>query len=180
MTYDGSMPVDTIRIHPFPVPELFRLGSGTNRSITVTLAFDPPVRRQRRDYLGSSMQVDLYRNIDPDDLEAILREQSPENKRETIRSKRVRPSLLPGGDSTFSSTVQSRTWTTRASFVNDDETFLVAVTHRPRSWAKDDPSYATQSYALAVTLEDEALMIADLRQLLVEQVRLPARIRLRS
>lgn len=73
MTYDGEMPVDTIRIHPIPVPDLFRLGSGAERSITVTLAFDPPVRRQRREYIAASMQVDLYRNMDPDELASILR-----------------------------------------------------------------------------------------------------------
>jgi len=59
MTYDGRMDVDDVQIHPVPIPEVFRRGSGGERSLTISLAFDPPVRRQRREYLAARMQVDL-------------------------------------------------------------------------------------------------------------------------
>lgn len=179
MIFDGAMPVDTVQLHPVPVPEAFRVGSGAARTITLTLAFDPPVRRQRREYLAATMQLDLYRDVDPDDLAAILERQDRDDTHATITDRR-RLKLQPGSDSVRSSTLQRRTWTATRSFVTDADIFYVAVTHRAATWARDDPDYATQRFALTVTLEDKELQRADLRALLVEHVRLPARARVRG
>jgi len=73
-----------------------------------------------------------------------------------------------------------RRWTARNSFVNDEETFYVVVTHKAQTWARNEPGYAEQSYALAVTLEDQNLVQADLHQLLTQQVQVPARLRVRA
>jgi hypothetical protein len=51
MVFDGTIDADTTSIHPIPIPEAFARGKSTRR-ITVALAYDPPVRRQRREYLG--------------------------------------------------------------------------------------------------------------------------------
>lgn len=179
MTYDGVIPVDTVRIHPVPVPEIFRRGSGGERSITVALAFDPPVRRQRREYLAATMQVDLYRDVSLDELQEILRKQQDSDRLDLINDRR-RPKLLPGSDSVGSSTLQLRKWVAKNSFVNDDEIFYVAVTHRAATWARDDAAYREQSYALTVTLEDRHLVQADLHQMLTQQVRIPAKLRIRT
>ncbi len=179
MTYDGSMPVDTVQIHPLPVPELFRRGSGGERSITVALAFSPPVRRQRREYLAGSMKVDLYRDIDPDELADILIRQDPDDPSELIDDRR-RLGLTPGSNSFTNSTLHVRRWSARNSFVNDDETFHIVVTHKAQTWARSDPKYAEQAYALAVTLEDLHLVQADLYQLLQSQVQVPARVRVHA
>jgi hypothetical protein len=180
MTYDGTMPADTVQIHPVPVPEIFRRGSGGQRTFTIALAFDPPVRRQRREYLAAAMKVDLYRNIDLEELREILRRQESEDQQDLITDRRRRPPLVPGSDSALSSTLQVRSWAARNSFVNDDNVFYVAVTHRAAAWARNDSAYRKQSYALTVTLEDQYLVEADLYQLLTQQVRMPARLRLRA
>ncbi len=179
MTYDGTMDVDSVQIHPVPVPEVFRRGSGGARSLTISLVFDPPVRRQRREYLAARMQVDLYRNVEFSELQEILRQQDPDDPHGPIRDRR-RPALVPGSNALLSSTVQVRSWTARNTFVDDGEVFYVAVAHRVATWARDDPNYMSQRYALAVTLEDQQLQQADLRQLLTQHIRLPARIRLRA
>ncbi len=178
MTYDGSMAVDTVQIHPLPVPEIFRRGSGGERSITVSLAFAPPVRRQRREYLAGTMKLDVYRDIDAQELETLLIRQDPDDPADLITDRR-RLVLSPGSTSFANSTLHVRRWVARNSFVNDDETFLVVVTHKAQTWARADPKYREQSYALAVTLEDQHLVQADLHQVLQTQVRLPARVRLR-
>lgn len=179
MTYDGAMPIDTVQIHPLPLPEIFRRGSGGERTITVALAFDPPVRRQRREYLASSMKLDIYRNIDPDELAEMLIKQDPDDAMDLIKDKR-RLKMTPGSNSFTNSTLQLRQWTARNSFTDDDETFFIVVTHKAQTWARSSPDYETQSYALAVTLEDQNLVQADLHQLLTQQVRVPARVRVRS
>lgn len=179
MTFDGSMPVDTVQIHPLPVPEAFRSGSRRDRVIRIALAFDPPVRRQRREYLAGTMKFDLYRDMDPDELAEILQRQDPDDPSDMIRDRR-RINLQPGVNTFTHSTVQLRSWVGRNSFVNDEETFLIAVTHKAQTWARDDPAYQHQAYALAATLEDRELATADLYQILRSTLRVPARIRLRS
>lgn len=179
MTYDGAIAVDDVQIHPVPVPEVFRRGSGGERSLTISLAFDPPVRRQRREYLAAGMQIDLYRSIELAELQDILRQQDPDDPQEPIRDRR-RPPLVPGSNALLNSTSQVRSWSARNTFVDDGEVFYVTVTHRAATWARNDPGYQSQRYALAVALEDQHLQQADLRQLLTVQVKLPARIRLRA
>jgi len=180
MTYEGSMVTDTVQIHPLPVPELFRRGSGAQRTITVAAAFNPPVRRQRREYLAASLKVDIYRNIDLAELVEILRKQDPNDPNDPVRDRRRRLPLLPGSNSFTNSTVQVRQWTATNSFVNDDETFHLVLTHTAQTWARDDPAYASQPYAVAVGLEDQALVQASLYQLLTQQVQVPARLRVRT
>lgn len=179
MTYDGQMPVDTVQIHPLPVPEVFRRGSGGERRIAIALAFDPPVRRQRREYLAASMKVDLYRDIDAQELADMLVRQDPDDPNELINDRRRLP-LTPGSNSFTNSTLHVRSWKARNSFVNDDETFYVVVTHKAQTWARGDNKYSEQSYALAVMLEDLHLTQADLYQLLQVQVQVPARLRVRA
>lgn len=179
MTYDGGMPIDTVQIHPLPVPDVFRRGVGGERSISVALAFDPPVRRQRREYLAASMKIDIYRDIDPDELAEMLVKQDPDDAQDLINDRR-RLRLSPGSNSFTNSTLQSRHWIARKTFVDDEETFYVAITHKAQTWARDNPDYQNQSYALAVTLEDQHLVNVDLHQVLTQQVQVPARVRIRS
>jgi len=179
MTYDGAMPVDTVQIHPTPIPEAFRQGSRRDRVISVALAFDPPVRRQRREYLAGTMKFNVYRDIDPDELAEILQRQDPDDPNDLINDRR-RLNLQPGVNTFTHSTLQLRAWVGRNSFMNDNETFLIAVTHKAQTWARDDATYEQQGYALAATLEDRELATADLHQLLRQQLRLPTRVRLRA
>lgn len=179
MTYDGSLAVDTVATHPVPVPRLFASGHSTSRCIRLALAFDPPVRRQRREYLASTMQADLYRAMDLDDLTGILERQDPEDPRALIDDRR-RPTLVPGVNAHKSSTLLLRTWQPRRLNVDDGDTYYVAVTHRSQTWARDREDYREQRYALAVTLEDEERVDLDLHALVRRQVRLPARLRIRT
>ena len=179
MTYDGVMATDTVQIHPLPMPELFRRGSGTQRTLTVAAAFDPPVRRQRREYLAGRLKVDVYRDIDPDELAEILQKQDPDDPNDLIDDRR-RLTLLPGSSSFTNSTVQVRRWTPTKSFVDDDETFYLVLTHTAQTWARGDTGYTTQRYAVAACLEDQNLVRASLYQALTQHVRVPARVRVRA
>jgi subtilase family protein len=179
MTFDGSMDVDTVQIHPLPVPELFRRGSGGERTITVALAFDPPVRRQRREYVAGTMKLDLYRNIEFTELAEMLQRQDPDDPQDMIKDSR-RLELKPGSSTFTHATLQVRAWTRKQTFVDDGETFYVVATHKAQTWARDNSEYLTQRYALVATLEDRNLVRADLRELLTQQVQAPARLRIRG
>jgi len=179
MTFDGDMAVDTVVVHPIPIPELFAQGRSATRTVQVALAFDPPVRRQRREYLARAMQLDLYRAIDIDDLVDIVSRQDPDDPNPPIRDRRRVTRLRPGVDSFRSSTLQLRTWEARQLDVNDGETYLLAVTHRTQTWARNT-DYERQKYALAVTIADEARTDINLFALVTERIELPARVRVRA
>jgi hypothetical protein len=179
MTFDGFMPVDTVQIHPVPVPDEFRSGSKRDRVITVALAFDPPVRRQRREYIAGTMKFEVYRDIDPDELANILQRQDPDDPSDPINDRR-KLNFQPGVNTFTHSTLQLRGWVGKQSFPNDSDTFYIAVTHKAQTWARSNPEYAQQDYALAVTLEDRDLATANLHQILRQKLRVPTRVRLRS
>jgi len=179
MTFDGSMPVDTVQVHPVPVPDEFRSGSKRDRVITIALAFDPPVRRQRREYLAGTMKFEVYRDIDPDDLANILQRQDPDDPSDPIKDRR-KLNFQPGVTTFTHSTLQLRGWVGRQSFPNDSDTFYVAVTHKAQTWSRSNPEYKQQDYALAVTLEDHELATASLHQILRQKLRVPTRVRLRT
>jgi hypothetical protein len=178
MTFDGDMAVDTVVIHPVPVPEIFAAGRSATRTIQVALAFDPPVRRQRREYLAGSIQLDLYRAIELDDLVDIVSRQDPDDPQPPIKDRRRVSHLKPGVDSVRSSTLQLRTWEAKRLDVNDGETYFLAVTHRTQTWARNT-DYERQRYALAVTIEDESRVDIDLFALVTQRIELPARVRIR-
>lgn len=179
MTYDGTMPVDTVQIHPIPVPEDFRKGSRRDRIISVALAFDPPVRRQRREYLAGTMKFEVYRDITADELAEILQRQDPDDRADLIGDRR-KLNLQPGVNTFTHGTLQLRSWVGRNSFANDDETFHIAVTHKAQTWARGDSAYEHQTYALAATLENRDLATARLHQTLRQQLLVPNRVRLRA
>ena len=179
MTYDGAIRVDTVQIHPIPIPYEFRSGSGRDRLIQIALAFDPPVRRQRREYLASTMKLDLYRDITMDELTELLVKQNSGDKKKPIQDRR-KLHLEPGSNTFTNSTLQVRIWKARQAFEDDSETFLLAVTHKLQTWARNDPDYLDQTYAVAVALDDHEILTANLYQTLRRQLRVPTRIRIRS
>ena len=177
MMFDGEMGVDTVQIHPIPVPESFRGGPARQRNITVALAFDPPVRRQRREYLASTMKFDIYRDIDPQELAEILERQDPDDPNEPIKDRR-RLKMKPGTSSLLNSTVQVRTWSRQQSFIDDTAQFYIAVTNKAQTWARDLEGYSRQRYALTVTLGDEFLTEIDLYQELRNEIQQLTRVRI--
>lgn len=182
MTFDGEMDCDTAVIHPLPIPEDFARGK-SDRRITVALAYDPPVRRQRREYLAGRVELDLFRNIEPDDLREVLGRQNP-NGRVDLPNDRRRVKPQPGATLVSGSTLVVRRWAPRwATSMNPDDgdTYYVALRHLKAPWADRLPEeYGSQRYALAVELWDRARVTLDLYNLVQLQVRVPARLRVRT
>ena len=125
------------------------------------------------------MKYEIYRDISAEDLADILQRQDPDDRAELITDRR-KLDLQPGVNTFTHGTLQLRTWTGRNSFANDDETFLIAVTHKAQTWARNDPAYDSQAYALAATLEDRELETANLHETLRQRLSIPNRVRLRT
>lgn len=175
MTFDGEIEADTSVIHPIPIPEEFAIGK-SDRTIAIALAYDPPTRRFRREYLASRMKVDLYRLFDLDELMAIMARQPTNGDRLKLPGDRRRiKSLKPSSEAVLHSTLQVRRWRASAATSldpNDGQTYYLVVTHMRAPWAElAEPGYVRQRYALAVELEDRGRQQINILDRLRERVR---------
>jgi hypothetical protein len=76
----GSLRLDTLALYEVPIPEEFRQADGRKR-IIVALAFDPPVRRRRAEYLGVEMGMNLFRGKSPEEILASYRNVTKEERK---------------------------------------------------------------------------------------------------
>ncbi len=172
MYFDGEMQTDTVAIHPVPIPPSFSRGRATRR-IAVSLAFDPHVRRQRREYLAGEMSFDLLRNVTPDAVRQRYGRQG--EGRLDLFTDRRRLGLAPGSTRTANSTLQLRHFTPRELNPDDGDVYYLAIKHRPAPWARA----GMQRYAVAVELVEEERLDVDLYAEVQQQVQVPARLRIR-
>lgn len=181
MVHEGVIDVNTAMIHPIPIPEAFARGKA-DRTIRVSIACDPPVRRQRREYIGGHLGLDLYRALSLDEVEEIARKQERGKGIEKPKGRTCK-SLTPGPQSCGASTLQVRRWDAPSanSFdLNDGDVYYLVVKHYIEDWAKrlTEP-YEQQHYALVVELEDRERVEVDLHAILRTQIREINEVRLR-
>jgi len=149
--------LDYLHIYEIPIPDVFSHTPGIRR-ITVTLAFDPPVRHRRAEYVGNSMRFDLIRG---EPLEDILKVYKAPKGEET-KSKFTRDSAKSPFDikkeERSNGTVQRGTWTIQQSrsLTEYPEPFYLVVLN-DREWQQG--AELTQHYAVVVSLEHENVSI---------------------
>ena len=169
---DFSMATDTVAIHPLPIPTAFQSVTAA-RSIRIALAFDPPVRRTRREYLAGEMKFDLLRASTIQQVQTWYRNQGG-GVTAKLPGQRQRPKLEPGSETSANSTLIVRGIRRQHAFdPQDGDTYYLAVTHAGRPWA----IAGEQTYALAVAFEEEERQNIDLYAELQQRVRPRVRIR---
>jgi hypothetical protein len=174
LIYEGEIDPDTAVIHPVPVPNEFIEARGSRR-IVVALAFDPEVRRTRREYLTANMKFDLVRGLAADQIESRWQRQpTAAADRLDLPSGRARPGLDPGANECKDATLQVRSYTRTQVDKTDAHGYHVVVQHLSASWF---PTESPQRYALVVALEDREREGVDLRAL--AEARLEPRVRVR-
>lgn len=172
MYFDGAIESNTVAIHPIPIPPTFARGRSARR-ISVALAFDPPVRRQRREYIAGEMSFDLLRNVTPQEITERYARQG--EQRVELWSDRRRLDLKPGSTRTANSTLQVRRVFPKQLDPDDGDLYYLAVKHRPAAWA----SGGQQTYAIAVEIVDAERQDVDLYVDVQQRVAVPARVRIR-
>jgi len=169
----GSVSVDAFQIFQVPVPEEFQNDSKGKR-IIIALAYDPPVRRRRAEYLGVDMCCYLFRNKTVEAITEAYRAITSEERRNKSVPGAIQGSskcnVCPGVRELSTSTLQRCEWTPRRKFRASDTFYLLVRCER--NWA---PSEVTeQDFAVAVTLEAN-----DPRLYAVVRERIPVRQRTR-
>jgi subtilisin family serine protease len=184
LIHEGEMVADSVTIHRIPMPRRFLEGS-TPRTIRIALAYDPPVRRQRREYIAGSMSFDLVRGSSLTDLEERYRKQPTRSESEASGIPRLdlpsgRTALSPGISQFYNNTLICRTFSTATDWDEDVLDYFVVVVHQRSSWSTaQKASYSSQSYALAIEMYDEARTDLNLYALVKARLRGQVRVRAR-
>ncbi|MFD7073454.1 S8 family serine peptidase [Nocardioides sp. NPDC059952] len=182
LTFEGDTNTGRITLHRLPIPPAF--ADGRSRKVfRVALAFDPPVRRQRREYIAGSMSVELVRGISFERVQEIYSRQptraqvdaDPKLTRMELPDSDNRPPLTPGTSALSSNTMIRRDFVDGA-WDPDHNDYVLVVRHDQSPWSESQRrAYDTQSYALAVEIADETRTDIDLYSLI--RARLSQRIR---
>lgn len=168
-----SLGFDNFHIYEVPIPDELLEENGT-RTISVSLAFDPPVRHTRFDYLGVKMSFRLIRGKSAADVaEAYRARTKKEAKVDPLGSTKFNCSLIPTPTIREGGTLQKASFTFKRTPDPQYGNTYYLVVRCERKWARDE--HSPQRYAVVVTVEHSA----DINLYNTIQQRVTARVRVR-
>jgi hypothetical protein len=142
--------LDQMAVYAIPMPAIFSSTKGP-RFIRVALAFDPPVRHTRLEYLGVRMSFQLIRHLSVDDIFERYRRREDKTRPPDFEGSWL-CDVDPSVRSRETSTLQVARMNIARNFDPQGDLFHLAVfTHR--RWAGED--VIRQGYAVAVELSHE-------------------------
>ncbi|MEP9374419.1 S8 family peptidase [Mesorhizobium sp. KR1-2] len=148
---EDSLTLDHFAVYEVPIPGVFQSTKGS-KEIRVALAFDPPVRHTRADYLGITMGWRLLRGTSPEEIFDRFRKWEPdEGKPPEFESRFVCPTDI-GSKLRERSTLQVGTYVGKSDISGYGDRYYVAV-WCARRWAPDE--IKAQKFALCVQLRHE-------------------------
>lgn len=172
---DQQLGFDNFHIFELPIPGEF-IDTNGKRHITVTLAFDPPVRHTRFDYLGVKMSFRLIRGKSLEEVVEAFRKPTPKNGEvERFSSTRYDCNMIPGSQAREGGTLQRATFRMRINPREDYGDTYYLVVRCERKWAQDEQG--PQRYAVVVVVEHTANV--NLYNTIRQRVRAAIRIRAR-
>ena len=182
--YEGSMATNSHTVLEIPIPPEFATGS-SHREFSVALAFDPPTRRSRRDYIAGRMQFDFHQKSNLQQLAAAYALQPSEAELEANtalrRYDKPKPvKLRPSTRDTLAGTIIHRRYETAlGGWSSDDTGYYLVITHEHSPWTDAQKRrYTEQHFAVAIRIRDFDRSNIDLYAL--AQARLQARARARE
>nr|WP_306261821.1 hypothetical protein [Pararhizobium sp. IMCC21322] len=148
---EDSLQIDHFAIYKVPIPAPFKTGEG-RRTIKVTMAYDPPVRHTRADYLDTGMSFRLIRGC-PDDVirDHFRRRAQVEGKRPELAG-RFQCNLEPGPNAREKGTVQTATVTFHREVERYGDEYHLVV-RCESGWFGDA---GNQAYSIVVEIAQEA------------------------
>ena len=139
---------DNMHIFEVPLPEEFRQAAGKKRVI-ISLAFNPPVRNTRLDYIGVSMDYRLIKGVSMEEVIGAYESQKGKDEPLSIE-KKYECSLEPGSNLRGAGTLQKSIYefSRDTNFNNNDNLYLVV--NSKMNWSNQP-----QKYAVVAVLESE-------------------------
>jgi subtilisin family serine protease len=155
---EGSVAIDKFSVYAVPITDDF-LGANGKKFIRVALAFDPPVRRRRMDYLGVDMNFQMIRGKSLPQVIAAFESVGPDEDAESAIPYPYNIPFEPKGRSTKeghrrnASTLQMGEFQFQRDASKYGKTYWLIVRSQ-RKWAPVEID--KQDYAVAVVLRAEA------------------------
>lgn len=156
---NDQMPIDGVHIYKIPVPSTF-YESGGKRGVEVSLAFSPPTRVRRLDYLASRMEFHLVKGLPVEEVVEVFATVQGEDladESDEVGTRPLTPSQLgsyavklePGTEtrSRGANQLGRKIFHQRLDSERDDPMFLVV-----RNVNRWDDQGGVQPYSLAVAL----------------------------
>lgn len=147
-----ELATDQFALFRVPLPKEFQTTKGKRR-IRVSLAFDPPVRHTRLEYLGLRLNYHLIRGMKPEDIFEHFRQRKKGEDRFDDLPTTAKCNLRPSRDIRGTSTLQAATVEMTRNIDHYGDEYYLAV-FAERRWAGEEITH--QRFALAVELEHEA------------------------
>lgn len=161
---DGRIDADQFLVYEVPIVEEFS-GTRGERTIKVTLAFDPPTRHTRTDYLGNRMSFRMIRGATLDDVIEHFRRRTQDDAPVPDMAGRYNCSMSPGPNARDKSSLQRATFTMRQNPAAEyGDTYFLVVRCESR-WSDD----TDQRFALSVEIEHRN--VEDLYAVVAQRVR---------
>jgi hypothetical protein len=174
---EDMIPLNSLHLYEIPIPEELQQTTGRRR-ISISLSFDPPVRRTRKDYLGVKMSFKLFRGLTTERIVEWYAERNADTEIDKIPNRfecNMEPSHRRRENGTLQKAVfiasQNRSF---LDYLGDTFHLLVRCVS---GWAPIE-EYPSQQYALVATIEhvQENINIYNLVQ---QRIRLRQRTRVR-
>jgi hypothetical protein len=147
-----ELATDQFALFRVPLPKQFQSTKG-ERHIRVSLAFDPPVRHTRLEYLGIRLNYHLLRGVTPDEIFEFFRHRKRDEAKFEELAKTAKCGLIPSRDVRGTSTLQASKMTMKRNVDYYGDEYYLAV-FADRRWAGEEITH--QRFAVAVELEHEA------------------------
>jgi hypothetical protein len=147
-----ELATDQFALFRVPLPKEFQFTKG-KRHIRVSLAFDPPVRHTRLEYLGIRLNYHLLRGVTPDEIFEFFRHRTKDEAKFEELASTAKCGLVPSRDVRGTSTLQASKFTMKRNIDQYGDDYYLAV-FADRRWAGEEITH--QRFAVAVELEHEA------------------------
>ena len=184
---DDEIPVGHFRLYEIPALPTEFFDTPGKRTLSVTLAFDPPTRPTRGDsYLGLTMEFNVFKNLDPTVIskafmKASSKTQTEESTKLTLKDLEkeygsgIRVKLSPGNQLRSKGTLQKGQILIKSKRGHNTGIPLYIVVSCARKWAKED-EVDLQRFSLVVSINHSDPEV-DLYNRLQAQVSTQIRIR---
>jgi hypothetical protein len=137
-----ELPIDQFALYRVPLPKDFQSTKG-KRAIKVSLAFDPPVRYSRLEYLGLRMNYHLLRGMTPEAIIQRFRHRNQDEAPFEDLPGTAKCSLSPSRDVRGTSTLQCSTFKMTRNVDRYGDDYYLAV-FAERRWAGRSPIIASR------------------------------------
>ena len=149
---EDELLLDHFAVYEIPIPELFQSEMG-RRTISVSLAYDPPVRHTRADYAGVGMSFRLVRGCAPGLIFEHFRRRDAAEGRFPEIAARYNCALQPGPQLREKATLQCASVSFMRDIVGYGDPYHLVV-RCEGGWASNFVD--RQRFAVVVQLEHEA------------------------